>query len=108
MVDSLGFYSPKTQKPQWILLRQSPKINLDRLIDSLNPELIIWDGSNYKSDQERWKLSCITKKSLSIKRVKRALLLLIIKLRSKARLKGLIIGIKCLLVIHFLIGFIFK
>ena len=62
VVDSLGFYSPKTQKPQWILLRQSPKINLDRLIDSLNPELIIWDGSNYKSDQERWKLSCITKK----------------------------------------------
>ena len=61
-VDSLGFYSPKTQKPKWILLRQSPKINLDRLIDSLNPELIIWDGSNYKSDQERWKLSCITKK----------------------------------------------
>ncbi len=62
-VDSLGFYSPKTQKPKWILLRQSPKINLDRLIDSLNPELIICDGSNYKTNQERWKLSCITKKN---------------------------------------------
>ena len=72
VVDSLGFYSTRTQTPQWILLRQSPKINLDRLIDSLNPELIIWNGSNYRSDQERWKLSCKTKKSLSIKQVKRA------------------------------------
>tara|TARA_B110000238_G_scaffold120610_1_gene130635 strand:- start:1719 stop:3770 length:2052 start_codon:yes stop_codon:yes gene_type:complete len=62
VVDSLGFYSTRSQTPQWILLRQSPKINLDRLIDSLNPELIIWDGSNYRSDQERWKLSCKTKK----------------------------------------------
>tara|TARA_B110000116_G_scaffold101527_1_gene88284 strand:+ start:39 stop:587 length:549 start_codon:yes stop_codon:yes gene_type:complete len=62
VVDSLGFYSTKTQKPQWVLLRQSPKINLSRLIDSLNPELIIWDGSNYKTDQERWKFTCITKK----------------------------------------------
>ena len=41
---------------------ESPKINLNRLIDSLSPELIIWDGSNYKSDQERWKLSCKAKK----------------------------------------------
>lgn len=44
------------------IIKTIAKIHLDRLIDSLNPELIIWDGSNYKSDQERWKLSCITKK----------------------------------------------
>ena len=62
IVDSLGVYNIKSIKPQWVLLRQSPKINLNRLIDSIRPELIIWDGSNYKSDQERWKLSCITKK----------------------------------------------
>ena len=61
VVDSLGVYTIKSVKPQWILLRQSPKINLNRLIDHLNPELIIWDGSNYKSYQERWKSSCEAK-----------------------------------------------
>ena len=62
VVDSLGIYTVKSVEPQWVLLRQSPKINLNRLIDSLHPELIIWDGSNYKTDQERWKLSCEAKK----------------------------------------------
>ena len=62
VVDSLGIYIVKSVKPQWVLLRQSPKINLNRLIDSLQPELIIWDGSNYRTYQERWKLKCETKK----------------------------------------------
>ena len=62
VVDSLGIYNFKSVHPQWVLLRQSPKINLNRLIDSLDPELIIWDGSNYKSYQERWKLTCQAKK----------------------------------------------
>ena len=62
VVDSLGVYTVKSIKPQWVLLRQSPKINLNRLIDSLQPELIIWDGSNYRTYQERWKLTCETKK----------------------------------------------
>lgn len=57
VVDSLGIYTIKSVKPQWVVLRQSPKINLNRLIDSLSPELIIWDGSNYKSYQKRWKIS---------------------------------------------------
>ena len=62
IVDSLGVYNIKSIKPQWVLLRQSPKINLNRLIDSIRPELIIWDGSNYKTYQERWKLTCEAKK----------------------------------------------
>jgi len=62
VVDSLGVYTVKSIKPQWVLLRQSPKINLNRLIDSLQPELIIWDGSNYRTYQERWKLTCEAKK----------------------------------------------
>ena len=62
VVDSLGIYTIKSVKPQWVVLRQSPKINLNRLIDSLSPELIIWDGSNYKSYQKRWKLTCEAKK----------------------------------------------
>ena len=62
VVDSLGIYTVKSVKPQWVFLRQSPKINLDRLIDSLQPEFIIWDGSNFKTYQDRWKLTCEAKK----------------------------------------------
>ena len=62
VVDSLGIYNINSVKPKWVLLRQSPKINLNRLIDSLQPELIIWDGSNYRTNQERWKLTCEAKK----------------------------------------------
>jgi len=58
IVDSLGVYNIKSVKLKWVLLRQSPKINLSRLIDSIRPELIIWDGSNYKTFQERWKKTC--------------------------------------------------
>lgn len=61
VVDSLGLYNIKSVKPNWVLLRQSPKLNLNRLIDSLRPELIIWDGSNYNSYQKRWKLTCESK-----------------------------------------------
>ena len=62
VVDSLGIYNVKYFKPHIILLRNSPKINLKRLIDSLQPELIISDGSNFKSYQERWSKTCEAKK----------------------------------------------
>ena len=62
VIDSLGIYQVKLFKPDYILLRNSPKINLERLIDSLQPELIIADGSNYKSYLARWKTTCIKRK----------------------------------------------
>lgn len=55
VIDSLGIYNVQSFKPEYLLLRNSPKINLDRLIDSLKPKLIIADGSNYKSYVARWK-----------------------------------------------------
>lgn len=58
VVDSLGIYNVKSFQPEFVLLRNSPKINLNRLIDSINPEIIIADGSNYKSYIERWKATC--------------------------------------------------
>lgn len=45
-----------------IILTQSPKINLDILIDSIQPKMIIADGSNYKSDVLRWKETCEKRK----------------------------------------------
>lgn len=62
VVDSMGIYNIKSLEPDIILLRHSPKINLVRLIDSLQPQLIIADGSNFKSYQERWRLTCKAKK----------------------------------------------
>lgn len=62
VVDSLGVYNINQLKPNMILLRNSPKINFRRLVDSVNPELVIIDGSNYKSYQERWVRTCESKK----------------------------------------------
>lgn len=60
-IDSLGVYDVDF-KVDVVLLTQSPRINLDRLIDSLQPRLIIADGSNYKSYVKRWKESCTIRK----------------------------------------------
>ncbi|WP_346883057.1 ComEC/Rec2 family competence protein [uncultured Algibacter sp.] len=62
IVDSLGVYNVKTLKSDYILLRQSPKININRLIDSIRPQLIIADGSNYKSYVKHWEAICIKRK----------------------------------------------
>ncbi|GGK20984.1 competence protein ComEC [Yeosuana aromativorans] len=62
VIDSLGVYHVKTFMPDYVLLRNSPKINLNRLIDSIHPAYIIADGSNYKSVVERWKSTCLKTK----------------------------------------------
>jgi competence protein ComEC len=56
-IDSLGVYTTK-QKPEIVVLTQSPKINLKRLISTIKPEQIIADGSNYKSYIKLWKITC--------------------------------------------------
>ena len=61
IIDSLGVYEVNF-KPDYILLRNSPRINLKRVIDSLQPELIIADGSNYKSYVKRWEATCLKEK----------------------------------------------
>ncbi len=58
LVDSLGIYRDISSKPNTILLRQSPKINLSRLIELHNPNTIVADGSNYKSYIRRWRKTC--------------------------------------------------
>ena len=56
-IDSLGVYNPM-QKPEVVVLTQSPKINLRRLISAIKPQQIIADGSNYKSYVKLWKATC--------------------------------------------------
>ena len=63
VIDSLGLYKFKTIKPSIILLRNSPKINLERMIDYYAPIKIVADGSNYKSYLKKWEQSCIKTKT---------------------------------------------
>ncbi len=58
IIDSLGVYNVTSFKPDYVLLRNSPKINLNRMVELLHPKLIIADGSNYKSYVERWAITC--------------------------------------------------
>ncbi|MEZ4810605.1 MAG: ComEC/Rec2 family competence protein [Allomuricauda sp.] len=60
ILDSLGIY-PDGKQHDFILLTQSPKINLERLLDSIHPKKILADGSNYRSYVDRWKETCAKK-----------------------------------------------
>lgn len=62
IVDSLGVYQLKNLPNPIILLTQSPKINLDRLIQTIHPKEIIVDGSNYPSFIQRWESSAYKNK----------------------------------------------
>ncbi|TVZ26821.1 competence protein ComEC [Gillisia sp. Hel_I_86] len=62
VLDSLGIYKLPDFYPKLILLTNSPKINMERLILELQPEQIIADGSNYKNLIEKWKETAFIKK----------------------------------------------
>lgn len=54
IVDSLGIYKIEGLNNPIVLLQQSPKINLERLVKEIDPKHIIADGSNYKSYVKKW------------------------------------------------------
>lgn len=58
VIDRRAVYEKIPFKPAFVLLRDSPQLNLNRLIDKLEPIGIIADGSNYKSYVSRWKTTC--------------------------------------------------
>lgn len=57
ILDSLGNY-PKDIKPDIILITQSPRINIDRMLHYLKPRMVVADASNFKTLQKHWKASC--------------------------------------------------
>ncbi|OXA79860.1 competence protein ComEC [Flavobacterium aquidurense] len=63
LIDSSGIYEKKV-KPDILLLTASPKINLDRILEDLQPKIVIADGSNTYSFQQYWKTSCHKKRIL--------------------------------------------
>ena len=62
VIDTAGNYNIPKFQPELIILRNSPKVNLDRIIGELQPGLIVADGSNYKSYVELWKKTANNKK----------------------------------------------
>jgi ComEC/Rec2-related protein len=73
VVDSSGVYLGIGKQPS-VLLRQSPKIHLEALIDSLSPQIIIADGSNYPSFVARWKKPVQAKEYASTQRQPKGLI----------------------------------
>lgn len=58
IVDSSGIYEIPELQNCMVLLRDSPQINLERLIETLHPKIIIADGSNYHTYAFQWKTTC--------------------------------------------------
>lgn len=62
IIDSLGVYPTRETSVDYLILTQSPKLNLERVISSIQPKNIIVDGSNYTSYVNRWKETCLKQK----------------------------------------------
>ncbi len=54
VIDSSGVFEITGLNPEVVLLINSPRVNLDRLLKHMNPEILIADGSNYRSYISRW------------------------------------------------------
>ena len=61
ILDSLGVY-PKNRTPDIMVLTQSPKINLERMFQTLKPKTVVADGSNYSTYISLWEASCLKMK----------------------------------------------
>jgi competence protein ComEC len=62
LLDSSFTSIPKDIPVATLILTQSPKINLERLLDSVQPQLVLANGSNYHSYIARWKATCLKRK----------------------------------------------
>ena len=62
ILDSSAVYSTKL-RPDIVLLTQSPKINLERLLQTIRPKIIVADASNYQSLIKQWKATCFQEKT---------------------------------------------
>ncbi|TDE31205.1 ComEC family competence protein [Flavobacterium ranwuense] len=61
ILDSSGVF-PRNINPDVIILTHSPKINFDRLLQTMKPKMVVADGSNYKTIQKQWKVTCMKQK----------------------------------------------
>lgn len=57
IIDTTQVY-PHDIRPDVLLIRQSPRLNLDRALQTIKPKLVVADASNYKTYVKLWKASC--------------------------------------------------
>ncbi|MBP6558190.1 MAG: ComEC/Rec2 family competence protein [Flavobacterium sp.] len=57
LIDSLGIYSTKIE-PDILIITNSPKLNMERLLKVYKPQQVIADASNYKSYVRLWEATC--------------------------------------------------
>ncbi|OYQ34378.1 hypothetical protein CHU92_11955 [Flavobacterium cyanobacteriorum] len=57
IIDSVAVYDPNIA-PDILLLTQSPKINLERVLLQLRPKQVVADATNYRSQIARWASTC--------------------------------------------------
>jgi competence protein ComEC len=62
VIDSNAVLDSTLIKVDYLMLTQSPKINLERCLSIIQPKMIIADGSNYTSIVNKWKETCVKKK----------------------------------------------
>lgn len=60
VLDSTGIY-PRNVNIQYMLIINSPRINLARVLEEVRPDLVIADGSNYKFLLDHWRKTSMTK-----------------------------------------------
>ena len=58
IIDSTGIYTNNEVQPDIVILTNSPKMHLHRIIKNLGPKLIIADGSNYTNYLNLWEKNC--------------------------------------------------
>jgi len=61
IIDSTALF-PTNVSPEIILLTESTRVNLDRVVSNLKPKLVVADGSNFKSYAKIWSKTCRNKK----------------------------------------------
>ena len=61
LLDSSSVYSPNL-KPDIVIIIQSPKVNLERLLQTLKPKQVVFDGSNFKTYVKQWEATCLKQK----------------------------------------------
>ena len=58
ILDHNGLKGSPAIDAEILMLSGSPRLNLDRILHECKPDLVIADGSNYRSYVERWQQSC--------------------------------------------------
>ena len=61
VIDSVAVFSKNIQ-PDILLITNSPKLNLDRVLQTITPKIVVVDGSNFKSYSQLWEATCRKRK----------------------------------------------